>query len=325
MKRIGPTRTLLAVLLAAIGYCAQTGAAESDANFTGPLITPNPMNVARGMFVIEPYLMYYTSDSAYDDRGRERPDRPGLHQWQLSVPMFYGITDRFQLQATLGAIHATSGEFSSNGWKVGDTSVGAQYLLRAPGADGRGPAVSLFYSHRFPSGAYDQLDENPLNANGNGANVDTLSLRAQQKFWLPNGRPLRVRATLSYSLPPSGVNINGHSSYGTPKDFHGIARLGQSLGAAIGAEYSIDSRWVLAMDLTYDRVGSSQLRGVTTAGDKLTVFERHNDSLDVYSLAPALEYNFNDRYGLIGGVQMSFAGRNNDAFLTPMVAFNMVY
>lgn len=54
MKRFGPTRTILAILFAVTGYCAQTGAAETDAHFIGPLITSNPMSVTPGMFVIEP-------------------------------------------------------------------------------------------------------------------------------------------------------------------------------------------------------------------------------------------------------------------------------
>ncbi|MFK2890974.1 transporter family protein [Dyella flagellata] len=316
---------LFASLFASTSCCVQASSSDSDVNFTGPLITPNPMNLPQGTLLIEPYLLYYKSDSVYDSNGNEQPVHPGLRQWQLSLPMFYGITDRFQVQATLGAVHSMSGNMSTDGWKVGDTSVGAQYLLLSPGQDGKRPAVSVFYAHRFPTGNYDQLDENPFNANGNGANIDTLSLRAQQIVWLPNKRPLRVRASLSYNLPPSGVNVNGYSTYGTPKDFHGIARLGQGFGAAIGTEYSINSQWVLALDLTYDRTGSSQLRGVTNGGDKLTLFERRTSSRNVYSLAPAAEYNFNDRFGLIAGVQLSFAGRDNDAFMTPMAAFNMAF
>ncbi|RUL72225.1 hypothetical protein [Dyella choica] len=325
MKHSCLKHVILALLFTSPGWCAQAGATDSDVNFTGPLITPNPMNLPQGTFLIEPYLMYYKSDSAYGSSGNEQPVQPGLRQWQLSLPMFFGLTDRFQVQATLGAVHSMSGNLSSDGWKVGDTAVGAQYLLLSPGTDKKHPAVSVFYSHRFPTGNYDQLDENPFNANGNGASIDTLSLRAQQMFWLPNHRPLRVRASLSYSLPPSGVNVNGHSTYGTPKDFHGIARLGQSLGAAVGTEYSINPQWALALDLTYDRTGPSQLRGVTNTGDKLTIFERRAGSRDVYSLAPAAEYNFNDRFGLIAGVQFSFAGRDNDAFMTPMAAFNMAF
>lgn len=325
MKHSSLKHMLLAPLLASAGWCAPTPATDSQINFTGPLVAPNPMNLPRGTLVIEPYLMYYKSDSVYDSHGNEQPMHPSLRQWQWSLPMFYGITDRFQVQATLGAVHSMSGHMSTDGWKVGDTAVGAQYLLLAPGPDRKGPAVSVFYAHRFPTGRYDQLDENPFNANGNGANVDTLSLRAQQMVWLPHGRPLRIRAALNYSLPPSGVNVNGYSAYGTPKDFHGIARLGQGFGAVIGTEYSISAQWVLAMDLAYDRTGPSQLRGVTRTGDRLTVFERRTSSRDAYSLAPALEYNFNDRFGLIAGVQFSFAGRNNDAFMTPMAAFNMVF
>lgn len=303
----------------------QGRATPSDVNFTGPLITPNPMDLPAGVLVVEPYLMQYHSDARYDHHGREQSQRPALNQWQLSLPVFYGITDRFQVQATVGAVRAAAGNFSSDGWKVGDTAIGVQYLLLSPGARYKRPAVSVFYSHRFPTGDYDQLDENPLNANGNGAQLDTFSLRAQQWFWLPTGHPLRLRATLNYSLPPNDVPVNGPSTYGTPKGFHGIARLGQSLGAAIGAEYSLNRQWVLALDLTYNRTGSSQLRGIVASAGKPSVFDRRDDSREVYALAPAVEYNFTARFGLIAGVQFSVAGRNNDAFMTPMAAFNMVF
>jgi hypothetical protein len=179
------------------------------------------------------------------------------------------------------------------------------------------------YSHRFPTGAYDRLNENPLDAIGNGADVDTFSLMAQQYVWLANGRPLRFRAVASYSLPPNRVDLNGANAYASdvPQDFHGGIRLGNSFGISTSVEYSINPQWVLAMDLTYNLTGSSILKGSSGTGD----YERRNSSRNVYSLAPAIEYNFNDRFGLIGGVQFSFAGRNNDAFITPMAAFNMVF
>jgi hypothetical protein len=313
----------LALLLIPALWCSQAMAADSSFNFTGPLLTPNPMNLPKGTLVVEPYLMQYRSDSAYDSKGNEKSSGSGVRQWQTLVPVFYGVTDRFQVQASFGAAHAMSGGSSTSGWGITDTTIGAQYLLLAPDADKKGPAISVNYSHRFPTGTYDQVDENPLNAIGNGAQVDTFSLMAQQYVWLPNGRPLRFRAVASYSLPPSRVDLKGANAYasGVPQDFRGGVRLGNSFGISTSVEYSINPQWVLAMDLTYNRTGSSILKGSSSAGD----YEQRNPSRNVYSLAPAVEYNFNDRFGLIGGVQFSFAGRNNDAFITPMAAFNMVF
>jgi hypothetical protein len=56
-----------------------------------------------------------------------------------------------------------------------------------------------------------------------------------------------------------------------------------------------------------------------------TTFQNRSPSRSVYSVAPAVEYNFNDRFGIVAGVQFSVAGRNNDAFVAPQVAFNMVF
>lgn len=317
----------LALLIVSALFGSQAVAADTSFNFTGPLLTPNPQTLPKGTLVIEPYVMQYKSNSYYDSRGNEQTSRPGVQQWQTLVPIFYGVTDRFQLQASFGAAHAISGDTSTDGWGITDTTVGAQYLLLAPGADKKGPAVSLNYSHRFPTGKYDQLDENPLNAIGNGASVDTFSLMAQQYVWLPNGRPLRFRAVASYSLPPGRVNVKGANAYasGAPQDFRGRARLGNSFGISTSVEYSINPQWALAMDLAYNRTGSSTLKGSSGSGDSATFLETRSSSRNVYSLAPAIEYHFNDRFGLIGGVQFSFAGRNNDSFITPMAAFNMAF
>lgn len=310
----------------ALPICAnQASAQDSSANFTGPLLTSNAVTLPAGAWLIEPYLIYYKSNAYYDEQGNRHAQSPSTRQWQTSIPIYYGVTDRFQVQLGLGGAHAMSGGAHTDGIGAADTTLGMQYMLLAPGEDKKHPAVSLAYSHRFPTGTYDRLDQNPLNAIGNGANVDTFSALMQQYLWLPNGRPMRFRATVSYSLPPSRVNVHGASAYGTPQDFLGGVRLGSSLGISTSVEYSINPQWVLAMDLAYNRDAPSQLRGITGQGNAATQFARRDASRDVYSLAPAMEYNFNDRIGIVGGVQFSFAGRNNNAFVTPMAAINMVF
>lgn len=323
MTRLNRNLSSFAFLFATALCCSKLMA--SDANFTGPLLTPNPVTIPKGMLVVEPYLMQYQSNSAYDSHGREHSAGSSVRQWQTLVPIFYGVTDRFQVQASVGAAHAMSGGSSTRGWGATDTSVGVQYMLLAP--TNKTPGVSVNYSHRFPTGTYDRLNENPLDGIGNGANVDTFSLMAQQEVQLPNGRPLRLRAVASYSLPPSRVELKGANAYASdvPHDFRGGVRLGNAFGISTSAEYSINSQWVLALDLAYNRTGSSILKGSSGSGALATPLEKRSSSRSVYSLAPAVEYNFNERFGLIAGVQFSFAGRNNDAFVTPMAAFDMVF
>lgn len=316
---------LLACASVSVLCVSQVSAQDSSANFTGPLLTSNAVTLPAGTWLVEPYLMYYQSNAYYDEQGNRHAQTPSTRQWQTSIPIYYGVTDRLQVQLGLGGAHAMSGGAHTDGIGATDTSLGVQYMLLAPGADKKDPAVSLAYSHRFPTGAYDRLDQNPLNAIGNGANVDTFSALLQQYVWLPNGRPMRFRATVSYSLPPSLVDVRGASAYGTPQDFRGNVRLGSSLGISTAVEYSINPQWVLAMDLAYNRDAASQLSGMIGQDDAATLFARRDASRDVYSFAPAVEYNFNDRIGIVGGVQFSFAGRNNGAFVTPMAAINMVF
>jgi hypothetical protein len=43
-----------------------------------------------------------------------------------------------------------------------------------------------------------------------------------------------------------------------------------------------------------------------------------------WSLAPAIEYNFNSRVGIIAGAKLTVAGRNATALVIPVAAINIV-
>ncbi len=309
-----------------VAVAADTSDSSTSAvNFTGPLLTSNPQNLPAGVWLVEPYLIHNSSSDAYNDQWDRYAKDEGTGQWLTIVPLFYGVTDRLQLQLTAGVARTDAGGSHTDGLGITDTTVSAQYMILAPNKDKTTPAVSVKYSHQFPTGAYDRLGSNPLNGTGNGASTDTFSLLAQQYVWFANGRPLRIRAAISYSLPPRQVDINGISVYGTPQDFHGRARLGSAFGVSTGAEYSFNSAWVAAFDVAYNRVYASQVSGVQMVGATLVPMTSRSPTSQVVSLAPAVEYNFNDRVGLIGGVEFSATGRNSDAFITPQIALNVVF
>jgi len=62
---------------------------------------------------------------------------------------------------------------------------------------------------------------------GTGAYSTTLALYSQYFFWMPNGRILRTRLDLSYSISGS-ASVRDVSVYGTGEGFKGRARPGNT-------------------------------------------------------------------------------------------------
>jgi hypothetical protein len=54
-------------------------------------------------------------------------------------------------------------------------------------------------------------------------------------------------------------------------------------------------------------------------------FNSVSGSGEYWSMAPALEYNFNPNIGVIAGAEISFAGRNTSAIATPKIPFSAFF
>ena len=81
-------------------------------------------------------------------------------------------------------------------------------------------------------------------------------------------------------------------------------------------EYSLTRNWVLAMDVVYEHDGSTHVYGPG--------FNANSGTAHTWSLAPAIEYNFNSRVGVIAGAKLTVAGRNATAVVIPVAAVNIV-
>ena len=87
------------------------------------------------------------------------------------------------------------------------------------------------------------------------------------------------------------------------------------------AEYSITREWVVALDVVYQYNASTHLHGTAPSGAISA------DSGSAYSLgfAPAIEYNWSARAGVLLGVRIIQIGRNTSASITPALALNLVF
>jgi Putative MetA-pathway of phenol degradation len=292
---------------------------REDAWWTGPILAPSANTLPRGHWLVEPYFFDVMSRGHYDTDGR-RQKTERTHTVGSFTYINYGLRDRF----TIGAVPRFSfndvndGQDSS-GVRVGDLSLQAQYRLTQFVEGSRIPTLALNVQQTFPTGRYDRLGARPSDGVGSGAYTTTLSIYSQHFLWMPNGRIMRTRLNLSYALSDD-VDIEDVSVYGTGEGFRGTARTGESFVANSAWEYSMTRNWVLALDINYQHDSSTRIRGFDPAPVELNTGSR-----ETLTLAPAVEYNWNSRMGVIVGTVFTATGRNAGATLVPVAAVNMVF
>lgn len=169
------------------------------------------------------------------------------------------------------------------------------------------------------------MGDRPSDGLGSGAHTTTVSLYSQYYFWLPNGRILRSRLNLSQSFSDD-ADVRDVSVYGTPQGFRGHASPGNSFTVNSAWEYSVTRNWVLALDLYYQYDENTRVTGFVEQGAAPgTDFQAGSGASKRFGLAPAIEYNWSPRAGVIVGARWVAAGHNVDATFTPVAAINLVY
>jgi hypothetical protein len=87
--------------------------------------------------------------------------------------------------------------------------------------------------------------------------------------------------------------------------------------------------WAPVFEVVYQYTGNGQVTGaqstVTNSGLVQTHVNNNTGSSQYVEVAPAIEYLWNEHFGLIAGAEVSLAGQNTGAFVTPEMALNMFF
>lgn len=320
----------LALLACGASHAENTPSRQTldEAWWTGPLLAASASTLPQGHFLVEPYLFDVITYGRHDERGH-RVSTPHANDFGSQSYVLYGVTDRISagLIPRFGFEKNSQGP-SSPGLQVGDLTLQAQYRLTQFQEGSWVPTTSFVVGETVPTGKYDRLDQHPGDGFGAGAYTTILSLYSQEYFWLSTGRILRMRLDLSYSLS-SHVPLRGVSVYGTGTGFSGHARPGDSFTGDVSWEYSMTRNWVLALDVVYEHDASTTVTGNHLTADAggapaLLTTTSSGNSWSV-GFAPAIEYNFNSRIGIIAGARFIPIGRNTGVSVTPVAAINMVF
>lgn len=287
---------------------------RSDVWWTGPMLANSAETLPRGHVLFEPYF--------YVVHGRDS------NSFSSSAYILYGVLDKL----TVGFIpivgfNTATGVPSSSTIGIGDVALVAQYGVTTFHEDSWMPSTSLYLQQSIPSGRYDQLGDRPTNGFGSGSFTTRVALNVEEYFWLPNGRIVRMRLNLA-GLFSSAAHVEDVSVYGTAEGFRGEANPGNSFFVIAAWEYSLTRRWVLALDFTYTYSASTRAVGFSTETGRTQRSQPvlvNSGASDAFGFAPAVEYSFSSRLGILLGVRLIPFGHHTPPTITPAVAFNIVY
>jgi hypothetical protein len=317
MKRV----LLIAALALPCGAQAQEASdAASRQWFTGSLYAVSPALSHAGALAVEPYLITSLNTGSYDADGHHRRPDGGTDAAVLLTVVKYGLTDKLTI-ATTPSVTRSWNAVQGTGTGFGDLPIELEYRLRDTVIATGAPSITASIGLRLPTGRFDHL-RNPLNGHGSGAWTLKAGLLAQSLFNTRGNHAMRVRLYGSVAMPLARVSVHDASVYGTADGFSGRVLPGPAAQIGMSVGYGLTQRWVLALDLLYDKAAGFALDGTRSDG---TLVQARSPSSSSFVIAPAIEYSWSANAGIIAGVAFSAAGRNTASFVAPQIAVSLAF
>jgi hypothetical protein len=188
------------------------------------------------------------------------------------------------------------------------------------------PALKLKLGANVPLGEYQKLNplKNGTDISGSGWISPSCGVIFNRLFYFTGVHYLNVRWFFNYtfSLP---IHVKGLNAYGGAQDTRGTAYPGNNFTSIIGLEFSLTQRWVLATDIQYVHANKNRFSGFSGTQADGTPAVMTAPSSEQFSIAPALEYNWDMNIGVIGGAWFTLGGRNTPGFVSGVFAVNIYH
>ncbi len=289
--------------------------------FTGPLIASSGYTVRPGHYNVEPYLYAYVYNGGYNEDWKVVP----VHNFYynlLQIQFKMGIADRVDWQIYPQAVYS---EYQgSHNCNIADWPLGVGFQVIKSSVEDPYPALKLTLRSNIPFGKYQKLqaDKQGTDALGTGSWQPSFSLVFAKLFHTARKHYLDMRFAFNYQFGVP-VHVKGLNSYGGARNTRGVVHLGDSFILDAAFQYNLNQRWALACDVFYTHTNTNHFSGRTGTTSTGAPAVNTEPSSEQFSLAPAIEYNWSKRIGLIAGSWFTFAGRNSNRFASGIIALNM--
>jgi len=286
--------------------------------FTGTLLSTRGRTLDPGHLVVQPYFFYTRYGGLYNDNWR-------LHSATVSRTIIqqtffiYGLTSRIDIGIAPQWLENSSSRDSVSG--MGDLPLQLGFQVLRGDSNSWLPHVLFWVQEIFPTGRYNDLGPSTVNLGGIGGGSfgTTLGVAVQKALRLEGDHVFRYRLNASYAFY-SPVTVQGFNTYGGGFGTDGRVEPGSVTTLTVAGEYSLTRHWVLALDIGFQTINATRFSGVTGVGvdgEQAIIGKGYGNLL---TIAPAIEYNFNQHIGVIAGPWFSLRGRNMSEFFGVVAA-----
>jgi len=293
---------------------------SADPWFTGPLLAPAGITVPKGHVNLEIYG-FDTKNIGIFNRHWKLVHTPATQSRQVNPLLSYGLTDRVDVQVSVP--YVVNSGFGRTYHHIGDSLGLLGFQVMRQGDERLRPNLRFTIQQTIPTGKFQQL--NPVNGGtegtGSGSYQTGFALNFQNLQQINDTNYLRTRMIISY-IYASPVRVRGLNAYGGNEFTKGSVQPGNLFGFDLSGELTITKHWVAVMEGYYFARGSTVFSGTTGPAVNGVVPTIGHTSAEEVSLAPAIEYNFNEHYGIIGGMWYAISGKNAGDFRSAVIAFN---
>ncbi|MGC4099413.1 MAG: hypothetical protein QM706_20100 [Nitrospira sp.] len=297
------------------GWCENSDTVRSQPAgpwFTGTLLSTRGRTLDQGHTVVEPYFFFTRYGGLYNDNWR-------LHSATVSrtiiqqTYMIYGVTDWMDVEIAPQWLRNSSDGESLSGF--GDLPLQLGFQVLRGRSDSWLPDVRLWVQEIFPTGRYTDLPASTvgLGGTGGGSFATILGIGVQKTLWLGGDHVLRYRVNASYGFY-TPVTVRGFNAYGGGFGTDGRVDPGSVATLTVAGEYSLTRHLILALDIGFQTINGTDFSGTTGIGPSGKPAMVGNGYGNLLTMAPAVEYNFNQHVGLIAGPWFSLRGRNTSEF-----------
>lgn len=301
---------------------ADVSEARAGQWYTGSLVSPSGAKNHAGDIGVEPYFSYSQPIGYFASNGTSHPQHPRQQTFSNSTMWKYGILDDLSIQAhTVVSYGWKHGGGHAHGPKFGDFPVDLIYRFLHANPKRYIPDLNLFAGVVFPTGDYKHLGSSQ-DGFGTGSYVFRVAITEQSTYTLPGNHELRLRVWNWFRRSLTSARLQDVTSYGTTTGFVGRGHPGMSGQTGFSLEYALNQKWVLAMDLARDWSNGSRLKGRYLSG---ATVNRISSASSDWQIAPAIEYNWNARWGVIVGSSIYYAGHDTGVKISPQFAINAVF
>lgn len=291
--------------------------------FTGPLLTPTPVNMVPGHPVIEPSFQVVSTYGKYNENKRLEGT---TNMWTLKplIDFQMGFTNRIGLEIV--AAVTSSYKKGGSATRPIDTFLRFGYQVSN---DQRGtwmPDFRIILQETLPTGSYQKLNPKKFGTDltGMGSFQTGIYLVYQKLFHITNGHRLSIRSSLAY-LYPAPVHVKGFNTYGGGHGARAKVYPGNLFQAYFSAEYSLSKYWAIINEWILFQNAKNRFRGkpgFLPDGQPSKIFTGSSHQL---STALELEHTFSARFGMLLGTWFTVNGRNSLAFLSNFIVFLYVF